>query len=454
MGLSAPSSATELLASLTSDQIAALSSDQLDELYALIEREAVDASYDWSANCLPYQRLPLGDLSLNPNVSKELGAGKSGETPNTFAWICGRSAGKTTTVVNNLRTLVQSGERRSIGIVCPTETNYREQIALPLIAASPADFKPKYVEHHKKIVWPNGAYANLCSGERPDLVRGYNWDLLVCDEVVAWRYPEIYRLARAATRVGDNPLTLVGTTPKSTPLIWSIVNDPKTAVIHASTYDNIHLSAAAIESVVGPYIGHPDYDAEIMGKLYEKIAGALWTPETIAGCRVVEADLPQLVRVVVGIDPGAYSEGGDDTGVVVCGKGIDGLYYVVGDYSRTKGSPEQAAKAMVGAYADFGADKLVYEANNGGDWIKSVILAADPAANVAKVHAYRGKQLRAEPISAMYERGEVKHVGTFGELESQMRNWVAGKGKSPGRLDALVFALTELSGKGREIRFY
>lgn len=420
----------------------------------MVEAEQRAMAYDWNVHALPYQRIPTGDLSLLPWVNKEFGAGKSGEVPNQIAWICGRSAGKTTTIVNNLRLKVESGERRCIGIVCPTETNYREQIALPLIAASPDDFKPIYREHHKKIIWPNGAFANLCSGQRPDLVRGYNWDLLVCDEVVAWQYPEIYRLARAATRVGDNPLTLIGTTPKSTPLIWDIVRDPKTLVINASTYDNTHLSKAAIESVTGPYIGHPDYEAEILGRLFEKIQGSLWTQDVISANRVAESDLPELVRVVVGVDPGAYSADGDDTGIVVCAKGIDGLYYVIKDYSRLKGSPEQAAKAMIAAYEDSGADAMLYESNNGGEWIKTVILGIHPNTNVQKVHAYRGKQLRAEPISAMYERGEVKHVGIHNDLEKQMREWVPGTGKSPGRVDALVFALTNLCGKGKEVRFY
>lgn len=409
-----------------------LTPEERAELYALLDRDAQERRYDWSLNALPYQRLPEGDY-------------------NTVLWLCGRGAGKTRTLVENTRYMVQKGERTSIGVVCPTEGIYRDVFYADLLKCSPPDFKPIYRAQEKAILFPNGVRANLCSGERPDLVRGFNWSLLVCDEVAAWRYPETYALAKAATRAGDHPLTLVGTTAKSTPLLWKIKNDPNTVTIHASSFDNPHLPKSFLDDLRALYFGSSDWDNEVLGLLRERVAGALWSSEIISGNRVAEA--PELKRVVVGVDPGAYSQGGDETGIVVAGLGVDGGFYVLADYSLQT-TPDLSARAMLRAYDDHMAGKIVFEGNQGGDWIRSLIHTVNPSANVAKVHAYRGKELRAEPVSALYAQGKVHHVGELPSLEREMCEWVPGKGKSPNRLDALVFALTELSGRGRELRVY
>ncbi len=445
MGLNAPIDA-ELIQLLTPEELA-----ELDALLAA--QDQIDA-YDWDRHCLPYQRLPH-NLSDCPWVSREWGAGAVGnEDFNTILWCCGRGAGKTTTITHNVCKLVEQGRYKRIGIVAPTERIYRESIALPIVDASPDWCKAVYRANESKIVWANGATAQLLSAEKPRLIRSWNFDTLVLDEVVAWQYPECYALARACLRVGEEPLTLIGTTPMSTPLIWSILRSPNTAVINASTYDNTTLSKQALAALIEPYLGHPDYDQEILGRIHERIAGALWTAETIGGKRIIA--LPEgvtLVRVVVGVDPGGFGSDGDEAGIVVVGKGSEGRYYVLADYSL-QGQPDAVAKAMVAAYNDYFADAMVYETNQGGNWIRALVDTIDPTINLVGVHAKQGKRLRAEPISALYNRGEVSHIGTHEALEAQMRKWIPGKGSSPDRIDGLVYGITNLSGKGREVKFY
>ena len=445
--------ASALLTSLSDDELSRLTPDELDDLLSLAEAEQEAAIYDWDAQALPHQRIPGRDLSKCPWVSKEYGAGKVNNPDwNTLMWLCGRGSGKTTTITHNIQELVETGEYKEIGIVSTNANVLREQYGLPIQKLSPPWFKARHIANQSKIVWPNGAQALLLTAEAVEATRGNNFDLLVCDELVAWRKPSTYRTVRAGLRRGKRPLCLVATSAKSTELIWELVKSPATAVIEASTYDNTALTPEQLESVVQAWRGHPDYDAEILGKLYEKIVGSLWTQEQISGSRVTEA--PELSRIVVGVDPGAYSANGDDTGVVVCAKGVDGRYYILADYSRAKGTPTEAANAVVSAYNDWQAGSVVVEVNNGGDWIPTVLRSVDPAINIKKVHASTGKLTRAEPISAMYNRGECSHVGTFAELEKQLRTWVPGRGISPGRLDALVFALTELSGRSRELKVY
>ena len=183
------------------------------------------------------------------------------------------------------------------------------------------------------------------------------------------------------------------------------------------------------------YLGEPTDESE----------NALWKQETmIDPFRITLDEIPDLKAIVVGLDPNvSKTKTSDEAGIVVCASGHNGHYYVLKD-SSAKYSPEQWCRASIGAYKTFEANSIVAEVNNGGDLVEMAIKNVDPSVFVKKVRATRGKMLRAEPISALYEQGRVHHVGIFGLMEDQMTEY-AGEGDSPDRLDALVWALTELS---------
>lgn len=152
-----------------------------------------------------------------------------------------------------------------------------------------------------------------------------------------------------------------------------------------------------------------------------------------------------LQRIVVAIDPAVTSgEDADFTGIVVAGKGVDGHGYVLDDLT-CRLSPDGWARRAVTAYHKWGADRIIAEVNNGGDLVERVIHTVDPKVAFTAVHASRGKRTRAEPVAALYEQGRVFHVGMFPDLEDQMCNYTPdGYDGSPDRVDALVYALTEL----------
>jgi phage terminase large subunit-like protein len=192
-----------------------------------------------------------------------------------------------------------------------------------------------------------------------------------------------------------------------------------------------------LETYQGTRLGRQELDAEIL----DDNPGALWKRDQIEALRVHAA--PALKRVIVAVDPSATS-GGDETGIVVAGIGADDQGYVIDDLSL-QGSPHEWASRAVGAYHTQQADRLIGETNNGGEMVELTIRTVDKNVSYKGVHASRGKRTRAEPVAALYEQGKVHHVGMFAELEDQMCEWVPDSGQpSPDRMDALVWALTEL----------
>jgi phage terminase large subunit-like protein len=181
-----------------------------------------------------------------------------------------------------------------------------------------------------------------------------------------------------------------------------------------------------------------------MGELLEDVEGALWSNQLLEEA-LFDGELPTMQRIVVAIDPsGGDGAGNDEQGIVVAAKGIDGYLYILADRS-CKLTPQGWASRAVGAYHEFNADKLVAEKNFGGDMVEAVVKQVDRNVAFKMVTASRGKVQRAEPIAALYEQGKVRHVKGLTELEAQMTGWTPEDGTSPDRLDALVWALTELS---------
>jgi phage terminase large subunit-like protein len=296
----------------------------------------------------------------------------------------------------------------------------------------------------------NGSIIYGYSADQPERLRGSNLSGAWCDEMGSWQYEETwYEGLVPALRIGEHPRVMVTSTPRPTKLIRDLYGrrDGTRHATSASTWENAkNLSAAALDELKRRYEGTRLGRQELEGELLEDLEGALWKRSDIDAARVKLGDVPDLIRVVVGIDPAVTStEESDETGIVVAGDDGHGHGYVLGDYSM-KGTPEQCMREAVRAYKRHGGDCIVAEVNNGGDFIGSVLRAVDPDVPYHTVRASRGKALRAEPVSALAEQRRLHHVGSFPDLEDQLCSYVPGIGASPDRMDALVWAVFELRG--------
>jgi phage terminase large subunit-like protein len=345
---------------------------------------------------------------------------------------------------------------RRIALVNDTAADVRDvMIEGPsgLIAVSPPWDKPHYEPSNRRLIWPNGAMAISYAAEAPDLLRGPEHDSAWCDELAKWknlRKKDVeggtaWDNLMMGLRVGGNPQCVVTTTPRSVQLIKDLLARQTTVETVGTSYENrANLSDDWYAEVIAPYEGTRLGRQEIYAELLEDVEGALWTHGVIDRLRVASA--PDLQRVVVGIDPAATSKASsDETGIVVAGCAvIDGaLHGYVLDDCTLRASPDGWAQAALDAMREHEADCLVPEVNNGGEMVEYTIRTLDANCRITPVRASRGKYTRAEPIAALYEQGRVHHVGSFSLLEDQMCNWTAGDA-SPDRLDALVWALSEL----------
>lgn len=366
--------------------------------------------------------------------------------------LAGRGFGKTRTGAEYVRFMATTQQARHIALVAPTALDARNVMVegeSGLLSIGPEHQRPHYEPSLHRLTWPNGAIGTLFSADEPNRLRGPQHDLAWCDELAAWRYPAAWDMLLLGLRLGDDPHAIVTTTPRPIKLIRDLVADPTVAVVHGRTLDNAkNLAPAFLAQIVKRYqgtrLGRQELDAEIL----DDVPGALWSHAMIDGSRV--AALPgDLVRIVVAIDP-AVSSGheSDETGIIVAGRGADGHGYVLADASG-RYTPHQWAEAAILAYRAHRADRIVAEVNNGGDLVETTVRMVDPDVPFAAVHAARGKVARAEPVSALYGQGRIHHVGAFPALEDQMCAFSADfdratAGYSADRVDALVWALTEL----------
>lgn len=392
--------------------------------------------------------------------------GNAGGPWSTWMILAGRGFGKTRTGAETIRdwacgkTPLAPGMCSRIALVAETGADARDVMVLGesgLLAVHPPEFRPSYHPSKRLVEWPNGAQAWLYNAVEPDQLRGPQHDGAWCDEMAKWRYMQAtWDQLQFGMRLGDEPRTVITTTPRPLPLIRKLLKDPMVAVTRGATRDNAQNMAASFmreieEKYAGTRLGRQELDGEIL----DDIPGALWNRETLDECRVSE--IPEdLDRVIVAVDPATSSEeGSDETGIVVVGlaRDTDGYArgYILEDGSL-KGSPEEWAKKAVSLYRKWEADKIVAEKNQGGDMVMSVLRAQDRSVPVKLVHASRGKVVRAEPISALYEQKRVHHVGIFDKLEDQMclfsvDNFRTPAMGSPDRVDALVWGLTEIFDK-------
>ena len=318
-----------------------------------------------------------------------------------------------------------------------------------LLAIHPDNERPHYEPSKNQLVWPNGTVAQMYAADESETLRGPQFDAAWCDELCRWKKPQAaWDMLQLALRIGDNPRAVITTTPRASKLLKTLVTDASTAVTHDTTSANAaNLSPVFITDITRRYKGTALGLQEIEGQIVEQFTGGLWRRDWLEQGRVDHA--PELARIVVALDPPVSSHAQSDAcGLIVAGLGVDGRGYVLADRTIKGREPQVWAKAAIAAYHDFHADRLVAEVNQGGDLVALVLEQVDATVPIKKVRASRGKWVRAEPISALYAEGRVSHVGEFPELENQL---VAFDGtsaslssKSPDRLDALVWALTEL----------
>lgn len=398
------------------------------EIARLSEDQAKELLWDWRFWARPNQIAPRGDWR-------------------TWLLLAGRGFGKTRCGAEWVREQVESGRCRRIALVAPTAADARDVMVegeSGILACSPPWNRPLYEPSKRRLTWPCGALATTYSADEPDRLRGPQHDGAWADELAAWKYPEAWDMLMFGLRLGDDPRVVATTTPKPVRAIRELLKAPTTYAARGATYDNReNLAPAFLEQIVAKYQGTRLGRQELSGELLDDVPGALWTRVMVDAAFTDR--VPDMRRIVVAIDPAVTSgEDSDDTGIVVVGKGADKRAYVLAD--RTcRLSPDGWAKRAVAAYEEFGADRIVAETNNGGDLVERVVRTVSPHVSYQKVHASRGKRVRAEPVAALYEQGRVSHVGGFADLEDQMCSFVPeGMDGSPDRVDALVWALTDL----------
>lgn len=310
-----------------------------------------------------------------------------------------------------------------------------------IMACAPNDFRPVYKPGLRRLDWPNGARTLIFTADEPERLRGKQSMRLWLDEAAAWRRPEAFDQAMFGLRLGADPRAVVTTTPKPVKLVRELMAASTTVITRGSTYDNrANLAPAFFDQIITKYEGTRLGRQELQGEYLDDTPGALWTRAMFEPRRTTT----DMARVVVAIDPATTSgEDSDETGIVVAGLGRDGRGYVLAD--RTcRDSPDGWARRAIAAYHEFDADRIVAEINNGGDMVEHTLRTVERSIPYKKVTASRGKRTRAEPVAALYEQGKVSHVRGLDALEDQLVSWTPDSGDSPDRLDALVWALTEL----------
>ena len=415
-----------------------------------------------------WARLDSDFITLAHRHQEPPAAANNGGPWTTWLALGGRGAGKTRLGAEWVRALAfglppyAQAPHGRIALVGETEHDAREVMiegASGLLRMSPRGERPVWSPARRRLEWRNGALGQVFSADDPESLRGPQFDAAWCDELAKWRRAEdAFDMLQFGLRLGPRPRQLVTTTPRPTALVKRLIADPRTAVTRAATQANAaHLSPAFLDEVVARYAGTRLGRQEILGEIIEDRADALWSRAMIEGARVDAA--PPLARIVVGIDPPAGSRPGSDAcGIVAAGRAEDGCIYVLEDATVAGLAPAGWAAKAVAVFRRLEADTLVAEVNQGGDMVRAVLRQVDASVPLKAVHATRGKWLRAEPVAAMYAQGRVKHVAPFEELEDQMCDFaLAGlsSGRSPDRLDALVWAVTELtrrSGDGPRIR--
>lgn len=407
-----------------------------DDPTELTNRFAAALKDDWRARARPSQLPP----------------------PAYAIWLqlAGRGSGKTWAAGNVVQEEGAAGTVERIALIGATADSVRQTMvegAAGILAAAGDQDRPVYEASKGQLTWPSGTIALLYSADSPELLRGPEFGLAWCDELASWRRDrETWDNLQFCMRGSKNPRIIISTTPKPTKLIKELVARAGTdgvVITRSSTYDNrANLPPSFFSHLVKKYEGTRTGRQELLAELLLDTPGALWSAETLETTRVEHA--PQsMQRVVVAIDPsGSGGEGSDEAGVIVAGLGMDSHVYVLADLSGRM-SPTEWARKAIDAYRVHGADRIVAEINFGSQMVIDTIRAIDPGVPSKSITSSRGKVLRAEPVSAFFEQNRAHLVGSFPQLEDQLTSFTSdydrARDGSPDRLDAMVFAIAELT---------
>lgn len=401
------------------------------------ERERDEGPYVWRNHARPKQIAPEGDWRI---------------------WLLrtGRRWGKTLTGAQWVREQIEVHGARHIALVSDTSADVRDiMIEGPksgLLAICPPWNRPHYEPSKRRLTWPNGAFCTSYSAEDPEQLRGPGHDAAWADEMAKWKHQrETWDNLRMTLSEGQGRCVIT-TTPRPTPLIRELSKRPDVVMTLGHTSENAdNLDPVYLQELEEAYGGTRLGRQELAGELLEDVVGALWKQSDIDEKRITEDALPDLERIVVAVDPsGSDDENASLQGIVSVGRAMCGCkgteethFFVLRDDSGHY-TPNDWGGRAVYAYHTLNADRIVAEANFGGQMVENTIKTIDRSVAYKAVTASRGKQVRAEPVAALSEQGKVHFVGSFAKLEDQLTTWVPGQ-KSPDRLDAFVWALTELS---------
>ncbi len=380
----------------------------------------------------------------------------------TWVIMGGRGAGKTRAGSEWVRSEVEgsrpldAGRSRRVALVGETFDQARDVMVFGesgILACSPPDRRPEWQATRRRLVWPNGAVAQVFSAHEPEALRGPQFDAAWVDELAKWKKgQDTWDMLQFGLRLGEMPRQVVTTTPKNVGVLKQILHNPSTVMTKAPTEANrAFLAKSFLEEVRSRYAGTRLGRQELDGVLLEDTEGAMWSSTAFEAERVVDAG--ELSRIVVAVDPPVTGHSGsDECGIVVVGANTEGdpkdwRAVVLEDATVTAASPTEWARAALAAMDRHGADRLVAEVNQGGDLVETVVRQIDPLVPYRAVRATKGKAARAEPVAALYEQGKVAHMRDLEALEDQMVQMTSrgfeGKG-SPDRVDALVWAIHEL----------
>ena len=374
---------------------------------------------------------------------------------NIWLILAGRGWGKTRTGAQDIALFALRNPGTICAVVAPTFGDLRRVCfngPSGLLSIIPPECFDKsfgtegYASSIAEIRLHNGSKIVGFAAVNPERLRGPQFHRAWCDELAAWQYPEAFDQLMFGLRLGVNPQAVITTTPKPLPIIKKLLDRKDVHVTRGSTFENqANLSDSALQMMKQRYEGTTLGRQELYAEIIEDVEGALWSPQMIEQSRLPKDTEKELTQIIVAIDPAVTAtENSDETGIVVVGKDHLNNYYVLEDLSG-RHTAEKWARIGINAFYDWEADRIVAEVNNGGDLVERLIRNSDPNVPYRAVKATRGKLVRAQPISALYEQNRVHHIGNFPELESQMCTYTGQTSPSPDRLDALVWGLSELS---------
>ncbi len=387
--------------------------------------------YHWPNWARPEQLMPPGDWR-------------------TWILLGGRGSGKTRPGAEAIRQIMTDYPGIRVALIGPTSSDCRDVMIegeSGLLNCFPPEERPYYRPSRRLIQCRNGSVGFTYSAEEPERLRGPQHGAAWLDEIGT--YPDLktlWDLMVPGIRLGTFTRRIATTTPRPLPFLHELLKDPTSRVSRMRTKDNAaNLPKETIEELYRIYGGTRIGRQELDGELLEEAEGALWTHARIDSLRIRPDQMPALFRIVIPIDPSTTSgPDADACGMVPFGVGVNGHGYVLDDVTAVL-SPDDWISRAVAQYDKWDADRIIGEANNGGDLIETLLRTKRKNISYEKVHASKGKITRAEPVAALYEQGKIHHVGAnLKALEDEMCNYVPGLSKSPNRMDSLVWGASYL----------